>query len=368
MHVVQALAALNLGGSELVSTELSEFLVREGHQVTVIAADGLVGPRLRACGAAHIDWPIGKKRISTLAYIKRMSRWLEAEKPAIVHVHSRFPAWICWKAVQRLQSRPAFITTMHGHYSVSLYSSVMARGARTIAVSEHIRNYTLQNYPSAQPDNIVTIHGGVSRTDFPYGHCPPPGWRAYAEAEFPALRGKRWLLLPGRVTRWKGHVDFMQLVAALKQDFPDLHGVIAGGCRAGSRYQAELESLADKTGIGESITFTGDRMDIREWMSSAEIVFNLSNDPPEAFGRTVLESLSLGRPMIAWNHGGAAEILARMFPGGAVRPLDFRELERRTRQFLAQAPMVEPSQAFTLEESMHKHLAVYQAVIEEPSK
>ena len=98
------------------------------------------------------------------------ARWLEAEKPDIVHVHSRLPAWICWLAIKKVpvQHRPKLVTTMHGHYSVSGYSSVMAKGRRTIAVSDHIRRYTLKNYPLAAEKDVVTIHGGASRLLFPY--------------------------------------------------------------------------------------------------------------------------------------------------------------------------------------------------------
>lgn len=366
MHIVQALVSLDIGGSQLVATELSEFLIRKGKQVTIIAADGPLGERARESGASHLDWPIGKKRLASLRYTRRLSEWFAVEKPDIVHVHSRLPAWICWQAMRRLAPgpQPAFLTTMHGHYSVNRYSSVMARGERTIAVSEHIRDYTLQNYPDSKPRNIVTIHGGASKEDFPYAYRPARGWRKKAEEEFSELTGKKWLLLPGRVTRWKGHADFIRLIASLIRDFPDIQGLFVGGCRAGSRYPTELQALAGKMGIGKRLTFTGNRLDIRDWMSASELVFNLSNNPPEAFGRTVLESLYLGRPMIAWNHGGVAEILAEMFPQGAVEPLDHTELEARTRCFLASQPRVEPSDAFALETSMNKHLAVYQGLID----
>ena len=79
MHIVQALVSLNIGGSELVATELSEYLVSKGNKVTIIAADGPIGQRARASGADHLDWPIGKKRLSTLRYIKRLSEWFAAE-------------------------------------------------------------------------------------------------------------------------------------------------------------------------------------------------------------------------------------------------------------------------------------------------
>ena len=367
MHVVQALVSLNVGGSELVATELSEFLAGAGHEVTIIAADGPIGDRARACGARHLDWPIGKKRLSTLSYIKRLAVWFAEAKPDIVHVHSRLPAWICWRALRRLdpEVRPVFLATMHGHYSVSGYSSIMARGQRTIAVSESIRRYILDNYPGTDADRIVTIHGGASRHDFPFGYRAPEGWRERVETEFPELNGRRWLLLPSRVSRYKGHVDLLHLLAAVVPDYPDIHGLFVGGGRPGSRYQAELETLAGKMGIRDRLTFTGDRLDIRDWMAESAVVFNLSNDPPEAFGRTVLETLRLGRPMIAWNHGGAAEILAEMFPAGAVEPLDFAGLESKTREFLETPPRVEDSGAFTLDESMRRHLELYRALLEE---
>jgi len=283
-----------------------------------------------------------------------------------MHVHSRFPAWICWRAIQRLppETRPAFLTTMHGHYSVSFYSSVMARGRRVIAVSEHIRRYTLQNYPGTRPQDIVTVHGGASRALFPFGYPPASEWRDQVSEEFPELRDRRWLCMPGRVTRWKGHVDFINLVAHLVDEYPDIHGVCVGGCRPGSRYQAELESLAQQLDVLDRITFTGNRLDMRDWMASSEMIFNLSNDPPEAFGRTVLEALCLGRPVVAWNHGGAAEILAAMFPAGAVTPQDQAELVSRTRQFLVEPPGVNESDAFGLEDSMQKTLDVYHTLME----
>lgn len=364
MHIVQALVSMNVGGSELVATELAEFLVPKGHRVTVIAADGPIGGRVRACGADHLDWAIGKKSPVTLPYIWRLKDWFRQNRPDIVHVHSRWPAWICWQAIRRLdpECRPAFLTTMHGHYSVNGYSAVMAKGSKVIAVSEHIRRYTLKNYPDADPQSIVTIHGGASREDFPYGHQAAPGWRESVDAAFPELAGKRWLLLPGRVTRWKGHSEFLRLFERLADDFQDLHGIFVGGCRQGSSYRKELEKLAGQMGIGDRITMTGDRLDIRDWMSAAEIVFNLSNKPPEAFGRTVLEALCLGRPVIGWDQGGAAEIMAEMFPQGAVPVLDRDALEARTRLFLSQPQQVEPSNAFSLEASMSKHLAVYEEI------
>ena len=335
MHLVQVLASLNLGGSELVAVELSEYAVAAGHRVTVIAGDGPLGERLRRSGARHLAWPIGRKRPGTLAWVPRLRHWIQSERPELLHVHSRLPAWIARLALRRLAPgrRPAFVTSMHGHYSVSRYSAVMASGDRVIAVSRSVRDYALRSYPRTDPGRVVAVPGGIDRAAFPRGHRPPPGWYEAAHAEFPETRGRRWLCLPGRLSRYKGHVEFLELLARLRNEVEGLHGVIVGQGAAGSRYRHELAGLAERQGLAGRVTFTGARMDMREWMAASEIVYSLCADPPEAFGRTVPEALSLGVPVIAWDHGGVRETLAELFPGGAVPPGDREALFRRSRAF-----------------------------------
>jgi len=365
VHVVQILVSLNIGGSELVAVELAEFLVAAGHRVTVIAADGPLGNRLRACGATHLDWPVGRKRLSTLRYVRQLRDWLQRERPDLLHAHSRLPAWIARLALRGLPSgqRPAFVTSVHGHYSVSRYSAVMAGGDRVIAVSDHIRDYTLHNYPGTDPARVVTVPGGVDPAAFPHGYRPDPAWYEAVFREFPALRGRRWLCLPGRLSRYKGHADFIELIARLLPDQPAIHGVVVGDARPGSRYRDELEGLAERFGVLDRITFTQARLDIRDWMAASEIVYSLCADPPEAFGRTVPEALYLGVPVIGWNHGGVAESLAALFPAGAVPPGDRAALLARSRAFLGQRPPVEPGPHLRLEDSMLKTLDVYEAAL-----
>ena len=361
MHIVQALVSLNLGGSELVAVELSEFARAAGHRVTVVAADGPLGGRVRACGATQLDWPIGRKRLGTLRYISRLRQWLADEQPDVLHVHSRLPAWICALAIRGLDParRPAYITSVHGHYSVNRYSAVMTGGDRVIAVSDHIREYTLHHYPSADPARVVTVHGGISHQAFPYGYKPDEDWLNQARSEFPELQNKRLICLPGRLSRYKGHADFIELTAKLLPDQPDIQGVIVGKAKPGSRYRDELEGLAERYGVLDRITFTGARLDIRDWMAASEIVYSLCSDPAEAFGRTVPEALHLGVPVIGWDHGGVQETLAVLFPQGAVAPGNRGDLLALSRKFLAENPAVPRNPAFGLRESMEKTMAVY---------
>jgi len=367
MHVVQALVSLNLGGSEMVAVETTEYLRAQGHRVTVVAASGPLSDRVTDCGAELLDWSIGKKRLSTLRYIRQLQRWLEENPVDILHVHSRLPAWICYLALRKLpkSKRPVFITSVHGQYSVSFYSAIMARGDRVIAVSNHIRAYTLGNYLRENSSQLHTIYGGTSRKDFPYGYRASDDWYTKTHKEYPQLINKRILLLPGRLSRYKGHATFIELFAALQTEFDDIHAVILGQAKPGSRYINELEGLADRHGIGNKLTFCGARTDMRDWMSASAIVFNLCSDPPEAFGRTIPEALSLGIPAIGWNHGGVAEILAEMFPDGAVEADNFAALTRKTREFLLDKPLVEKNDSFSLQKSMEDTLKLYRAALKE---
>ncbi len=366
MHIVQALANLSVGGSELVVAELTEHLAARGHHVTVLGARGPLSERVEAAGADPLEWPIGRKRPATLKLVARLRDWLSRNHADLLHVHSRLPAWICHLAVRRMppERRPIFVTSMHGQYTVSPYSAVMARGDRVIAVSDHIRRFTLENYDFVDPDRVVTIHGGIDREAFPFGHRAGERWYQSVHTEFPELAGKRILLLPGRLSRYKGHATFLELLSRLAPLHPDVHGVIVGQARPGSRYRAELEGLASRGSVLDRLTFVGLREDMRDWMAASEIVYNLCSDPPEAFGRVIPEALHLGVPVIAWDHGGASETLEVMFPQGAVRPGNRRELLERTLGFLDRAPAVPESEAFRLEASMEKTMALYRSAME----
>ena len=358
MHIVQVLAALSLGGSELVAIELCEYLCKQGHRVTIIAADGPLRDRVQACGAHHLDWPVGKKKLSSLRLISRLRRWLANNHADVVHAHSRFPAWLTYRTLRSLQPRPALVTSMHGHYSVNAYSAVMAKGDRVIAVSEHMRDYTLKHYqPPAE--RVVTVHGGIDHAAFPHAYTPAAGWYENVLQAFPQLRGQRWLMLPARVTQWKGHASFLHLLHRLREAQQPVHGLIVGPERRGSSYRATLQRLIARLALAKHVTFTGPQQDMRAWYAAAEIVYNLSDNPPEAFGRTVLEALSTGTPVLAWDQAGPAEQLSKLFPAGKVPVNDLDALTARSIALLEQPVQVPPNMAFTLAASMQATMAVY---------
>lgn len=361
MHIVHLLASMQTGGSELVVLELAEVARREGHRVSVFSTAGDLCPRLHTSGAAHLHWPVGKKSLQTLKLIRQLSAWLTENPADIVHAHSRLPAWIAWKAIQSMPvaQRPHFITTVHGHYSVSRYSAIMTRGEKVIAVSNSIALYIQENYPGIVADKITIIPPGVDQQHFDRQHPLSLAWQAKFEQQFPAIGKRQLLMLPGRITRLKGHKSFVRLLAGLLARGEDVHGLIVGPMSAGKQhYLDEISELALDLGIAEQLDYAGNRQDMADLMARADLVLNLSIKA-EAFGRTVNEALSVGTPVVAWDRGGVSQLLGELFPQGQVEPGNEVALLETCQQLLQQHPAIKPNHDYSLEATNKATLDLY---------
>lgn len=368
MTVLQILPALAGGGVERGTLEVARHLVQHGHRSLVMSAGGRMVAQLTAEGSRHFTWPVGKKSLLTLRLVPRLRRFLLEHNVDILHVRSRMPAWLAYLAWRGMHSatRPRFITTVHGLYSVNRYSKVMLKGERIIAVSNTIRDYILTHYPDTDANRIEVIYRGVDAAEFPYGHQPTPDWLAAWHAQYPQLHGKHILTLPGRLTRLKGHETFIELIARLKQQGLPVHGLIVGGEDPKRlAYAHELREIVAAQGLAGDITFTGHRADMREVFAASDIVLSLSSKP-ESFGRTVLEALRLGVPVIGYNHGGVGEVLAALFPEGLAGVGNVGEACQRVVHCLNHPCSVPDQQAFTLDGMVNKTLAVYQELMRAP--
>ncbi|MCC7247423.1 MAG: glycosyltransferase [Lysobacter sp.] len=338
LTVVQLLPALHSGGVERSTLEIADALVRAGYRAVVVSAGGRLVPRLEASGAEHIALDIGRKSPLTLRHIARLRRIFAETGADIVHARSRLPAWIGRFALNGLPEaqRPRFVTTVHGLNSPSRYSAIMARGERTICVSQTVREYVLRHYPDTDPARLRVIPRGIDPAAFPRAASPDPAARARVTARHPELRGDGpLLLLPGRGTRLKGHADALSVLKALRDDGVDARLWMPGAREPGrERYVAELEAEARALGIAEALTIADVTDAIAEAYAASDVVLQLSRKP-ESFGRTVIEALSVGRPVVGWAHGGVGELLRELYPEGAVPPFDAEALARAARAVLA---------------------------------
>lgn len=365
MSIVQVLPALEMGGVERGTLEVARRLVAEGHRSTVISAGGRLVEQLEREGSTHLAWDVGAKRLATLRWIPRLRRYLRDARPDVLHLRSRLPAWMAywaWKSLPAAE-RPALVTTVHGFYTPGRYSSVMMRGEHVIAISESVRIHVLEHYSWVDPARIRVIHRGVDPAVYPHGYRPPAEWLAAWCAEHPELQNQYVLTLPARLSRWKGQEDFIAIIAALRAQGVPAHGLLVGGTHPRKRhYEAELRAQIAAQHLGQYITLLGHRSDLREIMAVSDVVLSLSREP-EAFGRVSLEALSLGRPVIAYAHGGVGEQLAAILPRGAVPVGDHVTAVQRLMAWYGMPPQVPTRQPFTLERMLTATLEVYREAV-----
>jgi glycosyltransferase involved in cell wall biosynthesis len=386
LTVLQLLPALESGGVERSTLEIAEALARAGHRALVVSAGGRLLPALRDTGAEHITLDIGRKSPMTLRHVRALRSLCVREHVDIVHARSRLPAWIGRFALRGWPQgahpgvpgppdpKPHFVTTVHGLNSPSRYSAVMAKGERVICVSRTVRDYVLQHYPATDPAILRVIPRGIDPAAFPRAPLPDRAARARVAATHPRLGGDGPLLLmPGRGTRLKGHADALSLLAALRSDHIDAR-LWMPGARDPTRvdYIAELEAHAASLGIADAVAITAPTDTIADAYAASDLVLQLSRKP-ESFGRTVIEALSVGRPVLGWAHGGVGELLDALWPAGAIAPFDAAALHAAARTLLANpAPLpVTIAQAiladYSLQAMQDATLAVYAEFDDEQS-
>jgi len=319
MKVVQVLPALELGGVERGTLEIARALVENGDESIVISAGGRLVHQLEAEGSKHLTWDLGKKSLLTFLKLWSVRRWLREERPDIVQVRSRMPAWVVWLAWRGMdpKARPRFITTLHGMHSVNCYSAIMGRGERVIAVSETAKRYLLANFTEVDESKVTVIHRGIDPEEFPRGYQPSDEWIANFANQYPETKGKRIICFPGRITRWKGHLDLVKVVESLSKRRSDFH-VLVVGVDPKHRFIEEVKAAISSARLESYFTFTGTRSDMREIYALSDLMLSLTSTTAEAFGRTVVECLSIGTPVVAYAHGAVEETLTAMFPDGLV--------------------------------------------------
>ena len=365
MKVMQLLPELNSGGVERGTLEIARALVADGHQSLVVSNGGRLVQDLEAQGSQHFTLPIHKKALSSFWQVRPLRQLIQQQQPDIVHVRSRVPAWLTHFALKGIpaQQRPRLISTVHGFYSINRYSQIMTQAEKVIAVSDSVVDYITQNYKNCPAQDIVRIYRGIDPSAFPHGYQPSAAWQAQTLQEFPELQHKYLICLPGRITRLKGHETLIELLQRLKTDYPQLHAVVVGG--ADPKKQAYLDELKHKVatlGLTAQISFVGHRSDIREWLAFSDLVLSLSSQA-ETFGRTVLEALSVGTPVIGWNRGGVAEILERLYPQGLVSVDDQNTLIENIKQHIQTRPQPAAVEQFSLAQMCEQTLTLYQSVL-----
>jgi glycosyltransferase involved in cell wall biosynthesis len=319
--VLQVLPALGSGGVERGTVEVAAALVAAGFRAIVASEGGPLEHDLARAGATHVTLNLASKSpMKIWRNARALAGLVQAERVDIIHARSRAPAWSAHLAAGRTGRK--FVTTWHGTYNEDFpgkraYNAVMARGERVIAISHFIARHLLARAP-VNPARVRVIPRGVDPARFDPDAVN--GARLTAAARHLAVPdGAPIVLLPGRVTRWKGQMVLVDAMARLARR--DAVAVLLGDDQGRDRFRAELEAQVAALGLGGRVFVRPHAADMPAVLKLASVVVSASTDP-EAFGRVVIEGQAMARPVVATNHGGAAETVRDEDTGLLVPPGD----------------------------------------------
>ena len=333
--ILQVVPALGSGGGvERGTVEIAEAIVDAGGRALVASAGGIQVHEVIRAGGEHIELPMGSKNpLVVYQNISRLATLIERENVDLIHVRSRAPAWSALYAAKRTQ-RP-LVTTFHGTYNARnfikrAYNSVMTKGERVIAISSFIAEHVRRLY-GVPASRLRTIHRGVDLYRFDPAKVSAERVVKLAN-DWRLTDGHPVVMLPGRLTRWKGQTVFIEAVVKLERR--DIRCLIVGADQGRKDYRRELEAMVEKHELGEVVRIVDHCADMPAAYMLSDAVVSASTDP-EAFGRVMIEAQALGRPVIASDHGGARETVLPDQTGWLVPPGDPDALSEALRKVLA---------------------------------
>ncbi|MCE2920201.1 MAG: glycosyltransferase family 4 protein [Roseomonas sp.] len=331
--LLQVLPALRSGGVERGTLEIAEAQIAAGFRAIVASAGGEMVPALEALGAKHITLPLTAKSPFAIwrnaAAIAALAR---VEGVALIHARSRAPAWSALIAARR--TGLPFVTTYHGAYNEGfpgkrLYNSVMARGDRVIAISHFIADLIRTRHGVAEA-RLRVIPRGVDPRRFDPALVSSDRLDKLRTA-WGLPEGRPIIMLPARVTRWKGQ---MVLVEAMARLHGDSLALLVGDAEERPAFKAELLARIESLGLTDRVRLVGHANDIPAALLLAYVVIHASTDA-EAFGRTVIEAQAMARPVIASDLGAPRETVAEGVTGWRTPPGDAAALTEAISKALA---------------------------------
>jgi|TARA_R110002126_G_scaffold13118_7_gene57271 glycosyltransferase involved in cell wall biosynthesis len=366
--IMQIIPELGPGGAEQGCIDVASAIQSAGGKAIVVSHGGNRIHEVTRSGAVHINMPAHSKNPVTMwQNITRIKKLIKQHNVDIVHVRSRAPAWSAYKACKGTKAR--FMTTCHAPYNYKsklkqFYNSAMAKGERVIAISQHVENYLRTGY-GLNEQTMRLIHRGIPIERFHPTVVSPERmialnktWRIPESASV--------ILLPGRLTRWKGQAVLIEAMAEIENK--DVYAVLIGSDQGRSDYRKELEQLIEARGLSAQIRIVDHCNDMPAAYMLSTVVVSASTDP-EGFGRIPVEAQAMGRPIIGTDHGGAQETILRGETGWLIPPAnphalanaikEALSLNNSQRAVLATRAMAHVMQNFTKEIMTEKTLAVY---------
>ena len=334
LNVLQVIPKLGYGGAETGCYDIAHFLSENDCGSFLATSGGELVKFIKKDKVRLIRLPVHSKNpllilFNTLVLVI----YIFLFKINIIHARSRAPAWSCYFA--SLITRRSFVTTFHGTYNFKsnikkFYNSIMLRAKLTIAGSNFIFSHINENYGEylSKEKKLRVIFRGINVDYFNPKNISVLKQEKLKQ-EWDLSSNKFTILLPGRLTYWKGQEKFIESLNILIEDYniTNFQAVILGSDQGRKVYSKKLINLVQRYRLNKKIKFIQHCKEMPLAYSLADVVVSASIEP-EAFGRVSVEAQAMGKPIVASNIGGSKETIINKKTGFLYKHDDPRELAK----------------------------------------
>jgi glycosyltransferase involved in cell wall biosynthesis len=334
INVLQVIPKLSFGGAETGCYDIAHYLAEKECGSFIATAGGELLKFVKKDKVKIFRLPVHSKNpILIILNALFLSLYIIFFKINIVHARSRAPAWSCYLAC--FLTRRVFVTTFHGTYnfkskSKKFYNSIMLRAKLTIAGSNFIFSHINENYSEylSKAKKLRVIFRGINVDYFNQKNISILKQEKLKQ-EWGLTSNKFTILMPGRLTYWKGQEKFIEALNILIEDynFSNFEAIILGSDQGRTVYKKKLINLVERYNLNKKIKFISHCKEMPLAYSLADTVVSASIEP-EAFGRVAVEAQSMGKPIIASNIGGSKETIINKKTGFLYEFQDPRELAK----------------------------------------
>ena len=326
-NILQVIPTLNISGAEQGCFDVANYLTKNGFTSNIITSSGYRIEQLEKNGSIVNRIPVHSKNpLTIIINIFRIIKIVKKNNINIIHARSRAPAWSCYFVAKIAKIK--FITTFHGTYNFNnkikkFYNSIMIRSDYIIAISEFIHNEIKSKYAYSKK-NLSVISRGI---DIEYLDPSKTDYKKVKKIikDHDIKNDSIKLVLPGRVSGWKGHNVAIEAMAHLKDKSSNDFELIFVGPADNLKLKNNLLQKISELKLENCVKFVGPSKEMNLVYSLADIVLSCSTDP-EAFGRIPVEAQAMGKVIIASNHGGHTETIINGLSGFLYSPLSSEEL------------------------------------------
>ncbi|MFL2679239.1 MAG: glycosyltransferase family 4 protein [Alphaproteobacteria bacterium] len=376
LQILPSLKQIN-GGVERGTLDVAKALTSSGFKSLIISSGGDMAEKYKYKGVDHHTIEIDKKGFFNFFLSKtKIKKILDKTKPDLIHVRSRWPAW-CFSNEIKKRKIP-LVTTYHGTYSGNEnflkrnYNKVMTRGDNIITISKFIDDHVRFFFPEVK-QKLVQINRGIDTNYFDINSVSQIRKESFLN-QIAVAENAHIVLLPARLTSWKGHMVALKALTQILKKRPELKVIMlfVGSENKGDSFTKKLEKKIKNLKLDGRVVFCGNISDMPSVYSVADIVLSTSIEP-EAFGRVSAEACSMTKHVIASNHGGSREIIENGVTGWLVEPnkpdkladqiIEVLDLEQNKKDLIGNNARKRIIEKFSLNQMLQKTIAVYEGLI-----